>query len=97
MHQNCEDRGGKRSHGCMTGCVIHCSNVYNDKDGNYVSSGVEYETIWALGANCDNGDIDAIAQMDRLCDDIGLDTIEMGDTFGVAMEGGLLPWGDARP
>jgi aldehyde:ferredoxin oxidoreductase len=96
LHQNCEDRGGKRSHGCMTGCVIHCSNVYNDKDGNYVSSGVEYETIWALGANCDNGDIDAIAHMDRLCDDLGLDTIEMGDTFGVAMEGGLLPWGDAQ-
>lgn len=96
LHQNCEDRGGKRSHGCMTGCVIHCSNVYNDKDGNYVSSGVEYETIWALGANCDNGDIEAIAQMDRLCDDLGLDTIEMGDTFGVAMEGGLLPWGDAQ-
>lgn len=95
VHQNCEDRGGKRSHGCMTGCVIHCSNVYNDKDGKYVSSGVEYETIWALGANCDNGDIDAIARMDYLCDDIGVDTIEMGGTFGVAMEGGLLPWGDA--
>jgi len=96
LHQNCEDRGGKRSHGCMTGCVIHCSNVYNDKDGKYVSSGVEYETIWALGANCDNGDLEAIAQMDRLCDELGLDTIEMGDTFGVAMEGGLLPWGDAQ-
>jgi aldehyde:ferredoxin oxidoreductase len=95
LHQNCEDRGGKRSHGCMTGCVIHCSNVYNDTGGNYVSSGVEYETIWALGANCDNGDIESIAQMDRLCDDLGLDTIEMGDTFGVAMDGGLLPWGDA--
>jgi len=95
LHQNCEDRGGKREHGCMTGCVIHCSNVYNDKDGNYVSSGVEYESIWALGANCDNGDIEAIAQMDRLCDDMGVDTIEMGDTFAVAMEGGLLDWGDA--
>ncbi|MCL5735730.1 MAG: aldehyde ferredoxin oxidoreductase [Actinobacteria bacterium] len=96
VHQNCEDRGGRRSHSCMTSCVVHCSNVYNDKDGNYVSSGVEYETIWALGANCDNADIDAIARMDYLCDDIGLDTIEMGDTFGVAMEGGLLPWGDAK-
>ncbi len=95
VHQNCEDRGGQREHACMTGCVVHCSNVYNDKDGNYVSSGLEYETIWALGANCDNSDIDAIARMDRLCDDLGLDTIEMGDTFGVAMEGGALPWGDA--
>lgn len=95
VHQNCEDRGGKREHACMTGCVIHCSNVYNDKEGNYVSSGVEYESIWALGANCDNDDIDAIARMDRLCDDLGVDTIEMGDTFAVAMEGGALPWGDA--
>ncbi len=49
LHQNCEDRGGKRSHGCMTGCVIHCSNVYNDKDGKYVSSGVEYETDLGAG------------------------------------------------
>jgi aldehyde:ferredoxin oxidoreductase len=95
LHQNCEDRGGKREHACMTGCVIHCSNVYNDKDGNYVSSGVEYESIWALGANCDNDDLEAIARMDRLCDELGLDTIEMGDTFAVAMEGGALPWGDA--
>jgi aldehyde:ferredoxin oxidoreductase len=95
LHQNCEDRGGRREHACMTGCVIHCSNVYNDKDGNYVSSGVEYESIWALGANCDNDDLEAIARMDRLCDELGLDTIEMGDTFAVAMEGGALPWGDA--
>src|SRR5680860_487821 len=95
VHQNCEDRGGKREHACMTGCVVHCSNVYNDKNGAYVSSGVEYESIWALGANCDNDDIDAIARMDRLCDELGLDTIEMGDTFAVAMEGGAIPWGDA--
>ena len=39
LHQNAEDRGGRREHGCMTGCVVHCSNVYNDKAGNYVSSG----------------------------------------------------------
>ena len=96
ISQNCDDRGGKRSHGCMPGCVIRCSNVYHDKDGNHVSSGVEFESVWALGANCDNGDIDAIARMDRLCDDIGVDTMEMGTTFAVAMEGGLLPWGDAE-
>ncbi len=96
LHQNAEDRGGKREHGCMTSCIVHCSNVYNDKDGSYVSSGVEYETIWAFGADCDCSDIDAIAHMDRQCDDIGLDTIETGDTFAVAMEAGILPWGDAQ-
>jgi aldehyde:ferredoxin oxidoreductase len=89
-----EARGGRQEHACMTGCVVHCSNVYNDQAGNYVSSGVEYETIWAFGANCLNDDLDAIAQMDRQCDDLGLDTIETGDTWAVAMDGGLLPWGD---
>ena len=92
---NCDARGGKHEDTCMTGCVVHCSNVYNDADGNYLTSGLEYESIWALGANCDNNDIDAIARMDYLCDDIGIDSIEMGDTLAVAMEGGLLPWGDA--
>jgi aldehyde:ferredoxin oxidoreductase len=96
LSKNCDERGGKHEHACMTGCVVHCSNVYVDKAGAYVSSGVEYESIWALGANCDNDDLDAIAAMDRLCDDIGIDTIEMGDTFAVAMEGGVLPWGDAQ-
>lgn len=96
LHELCEQRGGKYEHYCMSGCVVHCSNVYHDEKGEYVSSGVEYETIWALGPNCDNGDLDAIAQMDRLCDEFGLDTIETGDTLAVAMEAGLIPWGDAE-
>ena len=95
IHQNCQERGGRYQHACMTGCVVHCSNVYPDPQGAYVTSGLEYETVWALGANCLLDDIDAIARMDRLCDELGLDTIEMGDTFAVAMEGGLLPWGDS--
>lgn len=92
--ENCKGRGGKATHICSPGCVIRCSNVYNDKDGNYLTSGFEYETIWAFGANCDISDLDVIARLDRLCDDIGLDTIETGGTIAVAMEGGLLPFGD---
>ena len=34
--------------------------------------------------------------IDRLCDDFGLDTIEMGCTLGVLMEGGVIPWGDGQ-
>ena len=34
------------------------------------------------------------AELDRLCDDIGLDTIEIGNAVGVAMEAGVIPWGD---
>ena len=41
-------------------------------------------------------DLDAIAQIDRLDDDFGLDTIEMGATIAVAMEAGLAQFGDAE-
>lgn len=88
-------RGGKIAHGCHSGCIIQCSRIYNDKDGNYKTKGPEYETIWAHGTNCCIDDLDAIADMDRLDDDIGLDTIEMGATIGVAMEAGLAKFGDA--
>lgn len=90
-----KQRGGKPTHGCHNGCVIRCSQVYHDKEGKYLTSGFEYETIWGFGANCLVSDLDAIARLDRLCDDLGVDTIEMGGTMGVAMEGGLIPWGDA--
>jgi aldehyde:ferredoxin oxidoreductase len=91
-------RGGKGSatHGCHRGCVIRCSGTYYDKNGRFVSKQVEYETIWAHGANCGIDDLDAIAQLDRLDDDFGLDTIEMGATIGVAMEAGIAEFGDAK-
>ncbi len=91
-----EARGGTATHGCHAGCTIKCSGIYNDKDGKYLTKQVEYETVWAHGANCGIDDLDAIARMDRLDDDYGLDTIEMGATIGVAMEAGLLQFGDSE-
>lgn len=91
-----EKRGGITTEACHPGCVIKCSNVYHDKAGKYLTAGFEYETIWAFGANTMIKTLDDIAMMDRLCDDFGLDTIEMGATIGVAMEGGMIPWGDAK-
>jgi len=95
MYDAINERKGNPTHGCHPGCVMRCSQVYNDKDGNYLTAGFEYETIWAFGAHCTIDDLDAIATLDRLCDDIGLDTIEMGVTIGVAMEAGIIPFGDA--
>ncbi|MFC1883835.1 aldehyde ferredoxin oxidoreductase family protein [Thermodesulfobacteriota bacterium] len=89
-------RGGSATHGCHRGCIIQCSGIYNDKDGNYLTKQPEYETVWAHGGNCGIDDLDAIAMMDRLDDDYGVDTIEMGATIGVAMEGGLAKFGDAK-
>ena len=91
-------RGGKGSstHGCHRGCIIRCSGTFYDKNGQYVTKQVEYETVWAHGGNCGIDDLDAIAQIDRLDDDYGLDTIEMGAAIGVAMEAGIAEFGDAK-
>ena len=91
-------RGGEGSatHGCHRGCIIRCSGTFYDKDGHYLTKQPEYETVWAHGGNCGIDDLDAIAMLDRLDDDFGLDTIEMGATIGVAMEAGLAKFGDAQ-
>ena len=89
-------RGGSATHGCHRGCIIKCSGIFVDKDGHYITKQPEYETVWAHGGNCGIDDLDAIAQLDRLDDDFGLDTIEMGATIGVAMEAGLAKFGDAK-
>jgi aldehyde:ferredoxin oxidoreductase len=75
--------------------VIRCSGTFYDKNGNFLSKQPEYETVWAHGGNCEIDDLDAIARMDRMDDDFGLDTIEMGAAIAVAMEAGLADFGDA--
>jgi aldehyde:ferredoxin oxidoreductase len=89
-------RGGLATHGCHRGCVIQCSGVYHDKDGHYLTKQPEYETVWAHGGNCGICDLDAIAMLDFLDDNYGLDTIEMGAAIGVAMEAGLIKFGDSE-
>ena len=84
MHDTIVARGGKPKHGCHAGCIIQCSQVYHDKEGKYVTSGFEYETIWGLGADCCVEDLDDIAVADNLMDDIGIDSIETAVMFGVA-------------
>jgi len=95
QHDVILQREGTIAHACHRGCTIKCSRTYVDENGQYVTKGPEYETIWAHGANCGIDDLDAIAQMDRLDDDLGLDTIETGATIGVAMAAGVIPFGDA--
>ena len=94
MYDTIVARDGKPKHNCHAGCVINCSQIYNDKDKQYKTSGFEYESIWALGADCCVDNLDHIAEADYIMDDLGIDTIETSVAFGVAMEGGLLEFGD---
>lgn len=89
-------RGGNPTHGCHRGCVIRCSGTYNDKDGHFLSKQPEYETVWAHGGNCGIDDPDAVAMLDFLDDNYGVDTIDMGVAIGVAMEAGVAKFGDAK-
>lgn len=90
------ERGGKNGHICQVGCPIGCSNIYHDENGQYLTSGFEYETIALNGANCGISSLDTIARIDRLCDDFGLDTMETGTTIAVCMEAGKIPFGDDK-
>jgi len=92
------------------GCPIGCDKLYGLPDGPYAGTvlrSVEYETLNSMGANIWNADLDAILAANRLCDDVGMDTISAGRVISFAMElweneiinlddtGGLaLRWGD---
>lgn len=94
MHDTIVERAGKPRHNCHPGCVIQCSQIYNDINKKYKTSGFEYESIWAMGADCCVDNLDHIAEADHLMDDIGVDTIETSVAVGVAMEAGILEFGD---
>lgn len=98
LRETIQKRGGdgKYAHVCCPGCVIACSNVYVDQEGRSVVSSLEYETIALLGANLEVSQLDAVAGMNYLCNDLGLDTIETGVTLGLAMEAGVIPFGDVQ-
>jgi aldehyde:ferredoxin oxidoreductase len=93
-----KERLGKElyNHPCSPGCVIRCSNSWYKSDRTEHTSCVEYESDWALGANCGIDSLDEIAEMVRLCNAYGLDTIETGTTLAVAMEAGVAPFGDGK-
>lgn len=92
--ENYTTRGGRQHH-CMTGCIVQCSNTVNDAAGNYITSALEFETVALCGSNCAIADLEKVAHVDRLCDELGLDTIETGGAVGVAMDCGALTYGDA--
>ena len=89
------ERGGKMDC-CMPGCLVRCSIIFNDPDGKHLTSGIEYETLALMGTNLGIADLDAIAGFERRCDNMGIDTMELGSALGVASSAGKFEMGDAE-
>ncbi len=70
-------------------CPISCSQVRMARKGPYAgiaTEGPEFETIYSLGAMVGIKDPAFVIAADRLCDELGLDTISAGATAAMAME-----------
>lgn len=89
-------RGGEglTTHACMTGCVVRCSNVIPDSEGKTIVAPIEYESMALLGPNLGIGSLDAVARFNQRCNDLGVDTVDVGGAIGVAMEAGRLSFSD---
>ena len=48
-------------HACMPGCVVQCSIIYFDEEGNKTSA-YEYEAVSMIGTNLGIADTDRVAQ-----------------------------------
>jgi len=84
--------------GCPN-CNMQCGNVVIDLDGS--ESELDYENVAMLGSNIGVNQLGKVAILNRLADELGLDTISLGNVIGFAMEAterGLLKdgieWGD---
>ncbi|HJX23836.1 MAG TPA: aldehyde ferredoxin oxidoreductase family protein [Candidatus Bathyarchaeia archaeon] len=74
--------------GCW-GCVMKCGRVSKVPAWSPYSGegeGPEYETIWSFGADCGVDNLEAISKANYLCNELGVDTIEMGNLIALAME-----------
>ena len=90
------ERGGEPAHACMPGCLIKCSNIYVDDEGEEMVSPLEYETLGLMGSNCGLKDPDDVARLNHVANDLGVDTIEIGALLGVLMELGEGEFGDPK-
>lgn len=98
MYDRIKERGGAglTQHACMQPCAIQCSNVYPDANGELLCSPIEYETMALMGSNLCLTELDDIAEMNRIANDAGVDTLDCGAAIGVAMEAGLAEFGDGK-
>ena len=76
-----------RQEGCY-GCPVSCSQLRHTSSGPHAGTigEAEFESIYSLGTQTGIGNAGIVNAADRLCDELGLDTISAGVTVGFAME-----------
>jgi aldehyde:ferredoxin oxidoreductase len=78
----------KKNIACFS-CVKPCGKYFKVERGRYAGvelDGPEYETLFSLGANCYNNDIETLAKAHALCDIYGIDAISAGAVIALAKE-----------
>jgi len=99
--------------GCYA-CMLKCGKSHTVAEGPYAGvtseEGPHYETIWAFSGSTGCTDLGATVMADRMCGELGLDTISTGNSIGFAYElfekgilttkntdGLVLKYGDPEP
>ena len=71
-------------------CAMSCGNICLVKQGDYrgtVTEGPEYESCAMFGSNLGIDNFSFVLKANELCDELGLDTISVGNLIGAVMEG----------
>lgn len=76
-----------RNKGCYR-CPVACAQYCVVREGKFkgAASDPEYETIGALGGQCEVSDLAAIIAGNMLCDEYGVDTMSVGTLIALCME-----------
>jgi len=95
-------------HSCPVACKkeVEVQAMHKGEEMNVRMESFEYESAWALGPNSGHTDLDDSVLMVDRCNDLGVDTIDAGNTMAMAMEmteqgkfddveGDGLDWGDS--
>ena len=95
-------------HSCPVACKkeVEVQAMHKGEEMNVRMESFEYESAWALGPNSGHTDLDDSVLMVDRCNDLGIDTIDAGNTMAMAMEmteqgkfddveGDGLDWGDS--
>lgn len=65
-------------------CPIACK--FTTKFNEIETHGPEFESLWALGVNCQLDSLEKVAYVNKLCNEYGLDTISTGGVIACLME-----------